>query len=60
MFLTFTLCIYAKLNFFEKELFICLKMDFALDDLQRLIYNETKKTKNKLSFHQNARLYLGL
>ena len=31
---------------FEKELFICIKMDLALNSLQRLIYYQTQTTQS--------------
>ena len=40
-----------RLNLFETELFICMKMDFALNYLQWLIYHQTKPNQtNSLSF----------
>ncbi len=36
-----TNCAYAKLNF-EIELFVCIEMDLALTNLQRLIYHKTR------------------
>ena len=33
MLLTIKLCTHAKLNFFKKELTICIKMDMALNNL---------------------------
>ena len=37
MFLTIKLCTYAKLNCFYIKLIIYIKMDLALNNLQRLI-----------------------
>ena len=34
---TIKLCTYAKTELFEIELFICIKMDLALNDLQKLM-----------------------
>ena len=41
MFLTNKLCTHAKLELFEMELIICIKMDLALNNLQRLICHKT-------------------
>ena len=45
MFLTIKLCTNAKLNCFSIEQIICIKMDLALNNLQRLICHKTKQTK---------------
>ena len=45
MFLTIKLCIYAKLNCFPIEQIIYIKMNLALNNLQRLICHKTKQTK---------------
>ena len=42
MFLTIKLSSHAKLELFEIELFICIKMDLAFDNLQRLICRKTQ------------------
>ena len=44
MFLTIKLCTHAKLNFLKIELTICIKMDSALNNLQRLICHKTQPT----------------
>ena len=49
MFLTIKLCTYAKLNFFVIELFICIKMDLALNNLQRLICHKTQANNKQFS-----------
>ena len=41
--LTFKLPTYTKLNYLKKELFICIKMDLALNNLQRLICHKPKQ-----------------
>ena len=47
MFLTIKLHLY-KTELFEIELFICIKMDLALNYRQRLIYHkQTNKQTNK-------------
>ena len=43
MFLTIKLCTYAKLSSIEQIIYI--KMDLALNNLQRLICHKTKQTK---------------
>ena len=35
------------IDFFEIEMFICTKVDLTLDNPQRLICHETKKTNQK-------------
>ena len=45
MFLTIKLCTYAKLNCFQMEQIIYIKMDLALNNLQRLMCHKTKQTK---------------
>ena len=45
MFLTIKLCTYAKL--FSIEQIIYIKMDFALNNQQRLICHETKTNQTK-------------
>ena len=40
MFLTIKPCTYTKL--FEMELFICEKMDLALNNLLRLVFHKTQ------------------
>ena len=55
MFLTIKLCTYAKLNCFSIERIIYIKMDLALNNLQRLICHKTKQTKQtklKLSCYE--------
>ena len=47
MFLTIEQCTHAETELFKIELFICIKMDLALNSLQRLICHETQT--NKLS-----------
>ena len=42
MFLTIKLFAHAKLNIFKIELFICIKMHLALNNLQRLICHKTQ------------------
>ena len=46
MFLTIKLCTHAKTELFEIELIICLKMDLALNNSQRLICHETQKNQS--------------
>ena len=46
MFLTIKLCTHAKLNLFEIELTICIKMDLLLNNLQRLICHKPKQPTN--------------
>ena len=41
MFLTIELCTYAKRNYLKYN-FICIKMDLALNNLQRLICHKTQ------------------
>ena len=48
MFLTVKLCT----ELFEIELFISIKMDLALDNLQRLISHETQTNKKILAYSQ--------
>ena len=43
MFLTIKMCTHAKL--FEIELIICIKMDLALDNRQRLICHKIQPTQ---------------
>ena len=45
MFLTIKLCTYAKNELFSIEQIIYIKMDLALNNLQRLICHKTKQTK---------------
>ena len=47
MFLTIELSTYANLNYLKK-MFICIKMDLGLSNLQRLIYHKTQ-TNNQLT-----------
>ena len=47
MLLTIKLCTYAKLNFLKIELFICIKIDLALNNQQRLVCHETQTNKQK-------------
>ena len=42
MLLTIKLCTYAKLNCSKKEQIIYIKMDLALNNLQRLICHKTQ------------------
>ncbi len=44
MFLTLKLCTHAKLNFLKIKLSIYIKMDLALNNLQRLICHKTQPT----------------
>ena len=44
MFLTIELCTYGLTELFKIELFICIKMDLALDNLKRLICHKTQTT----------------
>ena len=46
MFLTIKLCTHAKL--FEIELIISIKVDFALNNLQRLIWHKTETINHLL------------
>ena len=48
MFLTIKLCTHAKLNCFGIELIICLKMDLALYNLQRLKCHKPKQTNKQI------------
>ena len=43
MFLTIKLCTYAKLNYLERIIYI--KVDLALNNLQRLICHKPQQTK---------------
>ena len=43
MFLTIKLCTYAKTELFYKEQIIYIKMDLALNNLQRLICHKTQQ-----------------
>ena len=45
IFLTIKMCTHAKLNCFEIELIIYIKMNLALNNLQRLIRHKTQQTK---------------
>ena len=47
MILTIKQCTYAKLNCFEIERYICIKMDMALNDLQVLICHKSQTNKIK-------------
>ena len=47
MFLKIKLCTYAKLKFFEIELFIYIKIDLALNNLQRLIWHKDQTNQTK-------------
>ena len=42
MFLTVRVCTLAKLNFLKIELIIYIKMDLALNNLQRLMCHKTQ------------------
>ena len=44
MFLTIKLCTHAKLNFLKIEPTICINMDLALHNLQRLICHKIQPT----------------
>ena len=44
MFSTIKQCTHAKLNLFEIEVIICIKMDLALNNLRRLICYKTQPT----------------
>ena len=44
MFLIIKLCTHAKTELFEIELTTCIKMDLALNNLQRLICHKTQTT----------------
>ena len=51
MSLTIKLCTYAKVNCFKCKQIIYIKMDLALNNLQRLMCHKTKQTKpNQLNF----------
>ena len=52
MFLTIKLCTYVKLNSFK---LICIKMDLALNNLQRLICHKTQTNS-----HETLHLALSL
>ena len=54
MFLTIKLCTYAKLNFLKIEQIIYIKMDLALNNLQRLICHKTQQTKPNLFNPNNS------
>ena len=56
MFLTIKLCTYAKLNCFQIEQIIYIKMDLALNNLQRLICHKTQQTKLLLFLFVSHRL----
>ena len=43
------MCLY-KIELFKIELFICIKMDLALDNLQGLIYHKTQPNQSKISY----------
>ena len=45
MFLAIKLCTHTKLNCLK--LIICIKMDLALNNLQRLIYQKLQTTNNQ-------------
>ena len=47
MFLIIKLCTYAKLILFVIELFIHIKMDLVLNNLQRLICHKTQTNKQE-------------
>ena len=49
-FSTIKQCTYAKLNCFSIELIIYIKMDLALNNLQRLICHKTKQTNLPVDF----------
>ena len=53
MFLTIKLCTHAKLNWFEIELIIYIKMDLALNNLQSLICHKTQPTNQIYPANQN-------
>ena len=62
MSLSIKLCTHAKLNCL-KELLICIKMDFALNNLQRLICHKTQLTniyanKRLISNRHGRRVFL--
>ena len=42
MFMKIKLCTYAKTKLFEIELFICMEMNLALNNLQKLICHKTQ------------------
>ena len=44
MFLTIKLCTHAKMNFLKIELIIYIKIDLALNNLERLICHKTQPT----------------
>ena len=50
MFLTFKMSICSKLNCFEIELFICIKIALVLNNLQRLICHKTLTNKDALFY----------
>ena len=49
MFFTIKLCTYAKLNCFQYEQIIYIKMDLALNNLQRLICHQNQTKPNYTS-----------
>ena len=51
MFLTIKLSTHAKLNYFKIKLTICIKMDLALNNLQRLFCHKIQPT-NQLTNQQ--------
>ena len=59
MFLTIKLCTYAKLNCFKIEQIIYIKMDLALNNLQRLICHKTQQT-NKHQFGTKSQVMSNL
>ena len=50
MFLTIKLCTHAKLNFLKTELIICIKMELALNNLQKLMCHKTEPTNPPRQF----------
>ena len=57
MLLTIKLCTYAKLNCL-KELFICIKMDLALNTLLSLICRKTRINKDLYQLSEDTRCSL--
>ena len=60
VFLTIKLCTYAKLNCLKLELIICIKMELALNNLQRLMCHKTQTTYScplSVSSDRSSRLH---
>ena len=54
MFLTIKWFTYSKMNYFEKEQIICIRMDLALNILQRLIRHKSQVTCQKQKIRQQS------